>query len=279
MRKALLVVSLVPTMAMAQQAISGTISAAFQGFNTYGQAEVQMSLALQCSLTCPPSAPTLHYGVRGLIDATFASAPTESAAYVSAGLATAVDPTGSASQVTTNFKAGTVFRLKAKSCSCWCGNGVGEGGYIDLETPDVVVPARVHTASLSAPGSESSVLVSAQPRGSESVDVQLSGAGLSETRSLTAADFGSNDSVFVRFTPTTAGTVAITATLRPSGVAQTATFTISSGSSGAGGGSGGGGGSTGGGAGGGGDEPSGCAVSPVSPLLVLALAALARRAR
>jgi hypothetical protein len=283
--KTALIATLLPAVSLAQS-ISGTFSASFQGFGAYGEPQVQMDLALQCSLTCPPSAPTLHYAVAGGVDAYFVSAPSESAGSVSTGFASAVDPGGASSTLSTSFKPGSVFKLRAKSCTCWCGNRVGEGGYVDLESPQVVIPAWIGTPILSPPGRESSIILTATPRGSETVEVQMTGAGLNETRTLTQADFGTNGSVFVRFTPTMAGTVTVTATLRPSGVAQTRTYDItgSSSSSGTGGASG-----VGGGAGGGdgssdgegcGGTGQGCNAGVSGPALFLAFVTwLGRRRR
>lgn len=281
MRLLAALVLLVSVPASAQTAISGTFSAAYQGFNAFGVPLVKLTLSLQCSLTCDASAPTKSFAVRGLADATFASAPAESTGSVSVSFASDVYDDGFSEAVSESFSAGSAFVVHAKSVSCQCGNRTGEGGYINLDTQTVAVPPWFSGSSFKA-GFEQSGVVAAKPRGSETVQVQLQGAGLGSTQTFSAADYGTESGVFVRFTPTAAGTLTVTSTLLPHGASHVRTFEVTAGSSGSGGGSGGSGGGDGtGGSGGGGEGGFGCASVPAGSALplLLALAGLARRRR
>lgn len=275
MRTALLVALLGSHVALAQQAISGTYTATFEGFDQYGGTKVRLKLDLTCSLSCPPSAPQLHYGVYGGVGATFVNAPEDSAAYISSGFGGAAD--GHNEYVNTDFDPGSYVVSVAKSATCWCGNRTGEGGYIDLSYGPFAVPPYVFTSTPQKAGREDAVIINAVPKGAETVTVQLKGAGLDETRVLTPADFGTAKSTFVRFTAKQAGALVITATLQPPGASDSKTVDVPpADSTGTGGGSSGG---TGGG--GGSDEPApeGCSTAAAGPLALAALLALRRRAR
>lgn len=263
--------------ALAQPAISGTLTAAFESFDTFGTTNTRLTISLQCALTCDASAPEKRIYVAGGVDAFFASAPTQTTGYVSSGFGQ--DPTGSSSYVSNSFQPGTAFKLKAKSATCMCGNRTGEGGYVDLESAVVAIPPFMLRGVTAAPGSEGSVLLRAKPLGAETVELRFLGAGLDRTTTLTAADFpGSQDTLIVPFTPTSEGMVTVTATLRPYGAAQTATFPVGAGTMTGGGGGGSG---TGGGEGSDGtdgtDGGGGCASTALAPALCLGLALLRRR--
>jgi|GEM_PF-6011878 hypothetical protein len=269
----LLLAVLLPTFAFGQ-AISGTFTGTFENFDSFGIPQVRLNLSLQCSLTCDASAPTLHYGAAGGVWAYFVNSPMDSAAYIGSGFGSADN--GQNSYVNTNFKAGSVSFGEAKSCTCHCGNRTGEGGYVTLRTANIVVPSRLVAPTLSRPNRESSVILTASPKGSESIVVSIVGAGLNETQTYTTTEFGTQDSVFVRFTPLTAGMVTVTATMQPSGVATTETYEIKADTTASGGGSG----STGGGSGGGGgaDVPAeGCSAVGFGPWVLLAALAFLRR--
>lgn len=249
--------------------ISGTLTATFDGFNEYRQPKTTVSLTLQCSLSCPPSRPELHYGAPGGTDAYFASAPAEDTdVYFGSGFGTADNGVN----VTTDrsFKPGSAVIVKTKSATCWCGNANGEGGYVDLESNVMVIPPAMLVDETMRQNDDESIIVNAVPRGAETVTVKLSGAGLDETRTLTQSDFGTQDGVFVRFTPTQPGTLTFTTTLNPHGATTTGSTTVTARAVPTGGGSGGSGGS--GGGGGSEEEPGGC--SSTGALALMSLGAL-----
>ncbi|MFT3706907.1 MAG: hypothetical protein QM817_04490 [Archangium sp.] len=267
------VVALVANPARAQMAISGTATVAFEGFNMYGVPQTRLTLNLSCSLSCPPSRPELHFS--SIVDAWFDGAPTERTGYVSAFFGS--DASGANSYVNDGFSAGSAFFIIGKSSSCWCGNANGEGGYIDIKSNTAAIPPWVGSTTGRA-GSQVSTVVNANPRGAETVEVKLLGAGLDETRTLTPADFGTQKAAFVRFTPTAPGTLVLTATLKPFGAGRSTDIVISADTSSSGGG--GGGDATGGGSGGGGggaDESNGCSTSPVIASMLMLGAWLRRR--
>ncbi len=271
MRLLLLAAALVSVPATAQ-AISGTSVAVFEGFNEFGSPLTKLTLTLQCGLSCPPEAPELHYRVNGGTDAWYAGKRDERAdSYTGAAfgnLSVNVD-------TDTGVKAGAAVVFISKSATCHCGNRIGEGGFIEIES-NVMAVAPGLSASNIRVGDEEAIVVSAKPQGTDTVTVKLSGGGLDETRTLTPADFGTQDGIFVRFTATQAGSMTITATLQPYGAVNTRTITVrarDSGSTGggSGGGSGGGGGSD--------DEPMGCSSTGVVSLLALGGLLLRRRAQ
>ncbi len=275
MRTMLLALTVLASAAQAQ-AISGTLTATFLDFTEFGGTNTRLTLNLACGLSCDASAPQLRYGVGG-VQAWFAAAPTENTGSIRSDFGSAAD--GQNSYVSEQFDTGIAFVVKAKSVSCHCGNRTGEGGYIDLESQVVAIPPWLSPGTAKVGDEYSAIVVSAQPRGGDQIVVRLQGGGLDETRTLTQADFGTQESIFVRFTPTQPGTLTYTATLQPYGASRTGTMTVADrGGSSSGGGSGG----TGGGSGGGTQEPEpfGCSVTPLTPLLALGLAlGRARRRR
>ncbi len=253
--------------ASAQTRIGGALSARFASFNEFGVPSVQVDFALTCSLSCDAAAPTLHYKIRGGTRSYFTSKPEESSGY-SLTPVDDLDPDGQATVTSEAIHAGTVNFIEAKSVTCECGNRLGEGGYIDLNTGTFVIPPWVQLSDSKA-GNENTAFINADLRGSESVEVTLSGV-LTETLTLTAADFDRRTYVLVR-SPTKAGTLSVTATLN--GVSRTSTATITPADSQA---TGGGTGNTGGGAGT--DGGAGCAVG-LGALLPLVTLLARRRAR
>lgn len=275
MRALLLATAVLASPAFAQAAISGTLTGTFEGFNEFGVPQTRLTMNLSCSLTCDASAPTKTFRVNGGTDGFFVNAPTETTGYVSSGFGG--DPAGQNSYVSEQFEAGTAFVLKAKSVTCHCGNRIGEGGYVDLESPAVVIPPWITASSLKA-GYDDAAVIAAQPKGAETVEVKLLGAGLDQVLTLAPADFGTNKAAFARFKPLVAGTLTITATLQPHGAARSLTLDVAANPNA---GTGGGAGGTGGGSGGGGGDapvdPFGCTAAPLSPGLLLAAALLRRR--
>jgi len=273
MRSSLLGVLLVPMLAFGE--ITGTFTGSFQGFDSAGTPQVQLNLSLQCGLTCTPSAPTLTYVISGGTSSYYASSRTDMTGYIGSGFGTAAS--GQNTVVNTSFKAGSVVVAEANSCSCYCGNAVGQGGHITLITDPIIIPPRIATETISSAGRESNVIIAASPRGPESIVVTISGAGLSDRVVMDALNF-SSDAAMLTFTPKTAGTLTMTVTMSPTGTAISKSWDIAAGTqTGTGGGSSSG---TGGGAGAG--EPDGPSCSGVGgePVLLLALAlAAARRAR
>lgn len=256
--------------------ISGAINATFEGVNEFGVPSVKLDLNLSCALTCPPSAPTLHFGVAGGVGGKFAGDPTSTAGYTSAFFGS--DPTGTNSTVTTSFPTGSAFFVLAKSATCWCGNANGQGGFVDLQTGTVTIPPRMLLDATARLTDNVYVNIDARPMGTDTVDVRLQGAGFDEVRTLPATAFGgssSSGSAQVIFQPKQAGTIAVTVTLQPYGVSSAVSqILITEKNASA---TGGGTGATGGGSGGGGSdaEPSGCATTP--GLLLAAVALLLRQ--
>ncbi len=269
-------VALCAATAQGQTAISGTFSANYAGTNSFGQPTVSLSLNLSCSLSCSSSSPTLHYGVAGGGDGHFLAAPSEKAGYVSSGFLSSVDPSGSATSDNTSFPAGSNFNVTAKSVTCHCGNATGQGGYIDLTTPDVHIPPFIGDALLGTTvGTNPMIIIHAAPRGGETLDVQASGAGVTFSRSYSQADVGGSDSVMPDLTPSQAGALTVTAVVSPGGAVATKTFDVQGGS---GGSSGGGGGNSSSGSGDGSGSSGGCSAAPGAPCLAaLALLAGLRR--
>lgn len=273
MRSLLVAAAVLASPAFAQ-AISGTLTGTFEGFNEFGVPQTRLTLSLACSLTCDASAPVKAFRVNGGTSGYFVNDAMESTGYVGTGFGS--DPSGQNSYVSEQFEAGTAFVLKAKSATCHCGNRFGEGGYVDLESQPVVIPPWISAGSIRA-GSDSAVVVSAQPKDPETVEVKLLGAGLDQTLTLTPTDFGTSKSTFARFKPLSGGALEVTATLKPHGASRTLTVDVPANpNTGTGGGSGGTGGGSGGG---GGDEPEpfGCSTGALAPALGLALALLRRR--
>lgn len=282
MRRAMTVVAVLLGCSASAQAISGTLSANFVGFNEFGQATTHLQVNLACALSCPSSAPTLSYSA-AFIEGFFIAEPLQNVGYVSYGFLTAIGPSGTASTDSTSFPPGSNFLIKATSVTCQCGGRTGEGGYIGLSSGVVNIPPWINVPEAPFKVGEFLFLtVAATPRVSETVDVTVKGAGIDFTRSFPASDFVSNNSTPTSSTkaldvaPTQPGTVTVTAAVTGGPVA-TKTFEVLA--SGAGGGSGGGASASGGGAGGG-SEPAGCAAVPaLLPLGAILWLALRRRAR
>jgi hypothetical protein len=281
-----LLVAAVATSSLARaQAISGTFSANFVSFDQYGQPTVHLALNLQCSLTCPSSAPTLHFG-SALADAYLLASPMQSVGYISVGFAAAIDPGGSSVADNTSFPPGSNFAAIARSVTCYCGNASGQGGFIDLTTMPVHVPPYVNV--LNQPvivGADPLVIINASPAPSETVDVHVVGGGLDQTFQFTSADFNvptsgpvTSQSKSLPLVFTAPGQATITASVGGA-PPYVATLQVLANPTGNGGGAGGGSGT-----GGGGDSPppaSGCNanVVPGSASFALALLVFALRAR
>jgi hypothetical protein len=259
-------------------AISGTLTASFKDFTSFGVPRVDLKLALQCTLVCPTTAPTLHYSVAGLVNAYFSAAPTESAGYVTVGFASNVDPTGTSETVSEAFSAGSTFYVEAKSATCYCGGRIGEGGYITLTSRPVTIPVTFSTPTGVKAGIEDFVIFNAKLRGTETVEVTLSGAGVSQTKTFTQQDLGTQNSASMNFTPTLPEMMTATATLRPSGVMSSASWMVAPGRPVTGSGGGSSSGSGGGSAGGDAPPKQGCS-SVAAPFLASLGLWMARRRR
>ncbi len=261
------------------QAISGTLSATFTGFNEFGQANTHVELNLGCALSCPVSAPELTYSA-SVIDGHFVAEPTQKAGGLSFSFASAVRTTGMAVGDTTIFQAGSNFSLKAEGVTCQCGGRTGEGGFIDIPSSAVNIPPWIAVPTPSPKAGAFYLLqVQATPRASETVTVTVKGAGADYTGTFPASDFRSTSTYPSAFPKiinvpvfTQAGTVAVTAVVS-GGPMSTRTFEVLAGGS-SGGGAGGGSG-----AGGGGEEdvPSGCTSVPMLLPFAMVLLALGRR--
>jgi len=267
--------------AHAQTAISGTFSATYTGTSDLGETTVALNLALQCSLTCGSSAPTMHYGVAGGANAHYLASPSDTLGSISFGFLSAVDLTGASSTDNTSFPPGSNFNVTATSVTCRCGNATGQGGYVDLTTNDVHIPPYIQPSNgpLTA-GYQTFVAITASPVGSETLDVHITGAGVDFTKTYTSAEIGPNGSdtvVLPSITPTQVGTMTATASVSTGPVA-TRTFDVVASGSGTGGGSGAGGGD-GSAAGGGDSSGGGCAAAPGGVVTALAMLFALRRRR
>ncbi len=275
MRIALFAAVLLFARSATAQDISGSFSAAFSEFNEFGVPIVALRLDLSCTLECPPSSPNLRYAVSGGADGHFLAEPSQKVGNVSYGFLSAVDPSGSSTYDSEAFPPGSNFNATATAVTCYCGNAVGQGGYIDLTTPDVSIPPWIFPPSeASTVGESLFIMIAAAPRGSETLDVEVTGAGISLSKSYSAAEAGgsggSPGTVALEVTATEAGTVKVKAVVSPAGAEATKTFEVTASSEG------------GGALGDAGDEPGG----PVGPtaaaiggLLVLALLAGMTRSR
>ena len=208
------------------KAISGTFTAAFEGFSQFGQPQVRLKLQLASSLTCPPSAPKLTFSVKGGVDAYFVSAPKEKVGYISAGFASAVEKDGHSEAVLTDIPAGSYSFAVAQSATCQCGRRYGEGGYIDLRTAPLAIPPWIGLALPAQVGQDDYLSITAKPRGAETVELHVTGGGLDLSRSYSVADFGTKNSLSLTVRPTKAGTLEVTATLQPVGAAHTFTYPV-----------------------------------------------------
>jgi hypothetical protein len=220
-KRVLLVLGLLaaPSVSFAQ-AISGTLTGSHNGYTETGSPKVDYALSLACSLTCSSSAPDLHFRARSGIDWKYASVSTENAGSVPTAVSSEIDKTGQ--------YGGTLTKLTARAVTCECGGRIGEGGYIDLSSQPIVIPPRVDEPFLLS-DNEHRVAITAKPKGGETVDVRIVGAGLDMTKSITEADFGGNDGYYVPFFPTEAGQVTITATLMPWNSSNSVPYTVGNG--------------------------------------------------
>lgn len=273
MRTLLTAVVLVASSAMAA-AIGGTMSATYLNSDR-GVPSVQVDVNLTCSLTCDASAPVKHFAIKAGIQSYYASAPTETGDY-SAFLATDLDLDGQASATSTSFKAGQTVFLKAGSVTCQCGNRTGEGGYLDLTTTNVVIPANISTETSVRVGDDVYFSVAADLRGAEQVELKAVGGGLDTTKVFGVADLSSQGYAINIIKFTAPGTATVTAKLLPSGVTSTQTWTVTANGSSTGGGTGSTGGGSGSG-GGGGATSQGCSTTGGLGLLAMLVLALARR--
>lgn len=274
MRVLLTAVVLVASSAMAA-AIGGTISATPVN-SAQGVPSVRVDVSLTCSLTCDASAPVKHFAIGAGMRSYYASAPAETGAYF-AFLTTDLDLDGQASATSTNFKAGQTVFLKAESVTCWCGNRGGEGGYVDLTTPNFVLPANIGIQTSVRVGDDVYFSVEADLRGAEQVELKTVGGGADTTRVFGVADLSSQGYAINIIKFTAPGTVTATAKLLPSGVTSTATWTVTPNGSSTGGGTGSTGAGAGGGSGGGGSASEGCSTTGGLGLLSLLVLAFARR--
>ena len=273
MRMLVMMVLGVATSAMAG-AIGGTVTASYAN-SDMRTPKVQIDVGLTCSLTCDPSAPTKHYQIVAGLQSYYASAPTETGDLF-VFYSTDLDLDGQASDLNSNFKPGQTVFLKATSVTCHCGNRTGEGGYIDLTTPNIVIPALISTETSVRVGDDAFFTAQADLRGAEQVEMKAVGGGLNTSKLFGVADLTQQGYAIYHVTFTEPGTATVTATLQPSGVVSTETWTVVARNSSTGGG--GGSSATGGGSGGGGSSsPEGC--STTGGLSVLALLALALRRR
>ncbi len=272
MRTLLMAVVVLVGSSAAAQSISGTVAATFTGFES-GTPQVRVDVNLACSLTCDASAPTKHFAIVAGIQNYYSAAPMETGSYF-AFLTTDLDPDGIATAVSTNFKPGSTTFLIAKSVTCLCGGRTGEGGYIDLTTGPIIIPAGLTTISPTKVGSDVYINADVDLRGGEQVELRVEGAGLSQTRLFGLADLTQHYASLV-VTPRAVGTVTVTATLKPSNVTSSTTFVVSDQTSS---GSGGGGGSSSGTGGGDGTAPMGCSTAGELGLLS-ALALVFKRRR
>jgi hypothetical protein len=288
MRSLLLAVVLVGSPVLAAD-IGGTFTGMYVSTDSFGIPTVDFAMNLTCTLTCTTAAPVKHFGL-GTINAVFASEPqTQLCLNAITSLGSDVDLTGAAVSHT-NPPPGSRVLGVSTGVTCWCGGSLarGQGGYIDLQTAPVIIPPTLKVLSSSPRAGEDLLfVVNGAPRGSETIDVTASGAGVSFTATLGPADLANGNSCptegtkLITVTPSSAGTLTMTATFQPGGSPVTVTQEIAAGSS-TGGGSGSTGGGSGGSAGGGsggGSAPGGCVAVPSSSLAGLGLLLLALRRR
>ena len=231
MRTVLVATALLVARGAAAQDISGTFSAAFRDFNELGVPIVSLRLDLSCTLECPTSSPNLRYAVSGGADAHFLAAPSQKVGNVSYGFLTGVDPSGSSAYDSEAFPPGSRFNATARSVTCYCGNAVGQGGYVDLTTPDVTLPPWIFVPTgTGVVGEPLYIMITSAPRGPETLDVEATGAGVSMSNRYSAEEAGGSGSspgtVLVEVTATEAGTVKLTAVVSPGGPKATKTVEV-----------------------------------------------------
>ena len=221
---AVIVALAVPAIANAQ-AIGGTYEASFAGFSPYGVPSVSLTLTLTCGLSCDAAAPDLHFGIAGQNDGYFAAAPMRETGWVGSGFGAATDKTGSATEENSSFKAGSNVFLIAHSVTCRCGNRTGQGGFIDLKTKTVSIPPWISLPTAAVVGTDVYLLVTASPRGAETVEVHATGAGVELTKLLSESDYPGTTVKSVIVHPTEPGTLTVSAVVG-GGTAATKTFEV-----------------------------------------------------
>jgi len=231
MRVALVVAIALAAVGSLAQAISGTFSAEFTDFNDFGVPTVRLKLDLACTLVCPQSSPNLHYAVKGGGSAHFLADPKQAVGSVSSGFVGGVDPSGKSSYDSEAFPPGANFSLTAEAVTCYCGNAVGQGGYIDLTTEDVSTPPWIQPpADRIAAGEPTFIIISSAPRGSETLDVEVTGPGVDISKSYSATEAGGSGkgpgSVLIEVTATGPGPLKVTAVVTPNGLKATKTFDV-----------------------------------------------------
>lgn len=231
MRSTLLVVAALCLPITSAADIKGTFPAAFTEFNEYGVPIVALRLDLSCSLTCPASSPVLHYAVKGGAGAHFLAEASQTVGNVSSSFLEGVDPSGESAYDSEAFPPGANFEVTAKAVTCYCGNAVGQGGYIDITTPKVAVPPWIQPPfSPPTVGEEMLILITSAPRGPETLDVQVTGAGIAFSQKYSAVEAGgsgkSPGTVAVQVTATRPDTVTVTAIVSPGGVKATKRFPV-----------------------------------------------------
>lgn len=128
--------------------------------------------------------------------------------------------------MTTDLPAGSSCFAVAKSATCQCGHRYGEGGYIDLRTAPLGIPPWIGLLLPAQVGQDDYLSITAKPRGTETVEVHVTGGGLDLSRSYSVADFGTQDSLSLTVQPTKADTMEVTATLQPVGATHTFTYPV-----------------------------------------------------
>jgi hypothetical protein len=231
MRSNLLVVAALCLPLTSAADIKGTFPAEFSDFNEYGVPIVALRLDLTCSLQCPASSPVLHYAVKGGAEAHFIAEDSQTVGTVSSSFLLGVDPSGKSAYDSEAFPPGANFEATAKAVTCYCGNAVGQGGYIDITTPKVSVPPWIQPPfSPPTVGEEMLILITSAPRGPETLDVEVTGAGIAFNQQYSAAEAGgsrkSPGTVAVQVTATRADTVTVTAIVSPGGVEAKKKFLV-----------------------------------------------------
>jgi len=188
------------------------------GDNEFGLANSEVEIQLSCQLSCPPTAPTLHYAT-GLGDYLF-SQTMERFDGLSYGLLSGVDPTGTSLQAKDGLPHGASYLARVTGANCYCGNRAVESGFIDLESNLIQIPPYINPLlePYVAGSPDSILIVMAAPRGSESVSVTITGAGTSESYEYSVTDFAGSTvegSVVIFPKPSQSGTLTVVATLNP----------------------------------------------------------------
>lgn len=207
------------------RAISGQFSARFESFSETGQPRVRLKLMLASTLKCPPSDPKLTFGVAG-VEVFFISDPREKPGVLGPEFAADLREDGVVDAVVTFLPPGSQVSARVRGATCQCGSRTGEGGAIDLHAQLVVIPPWVSFNGPLQAGSSATLTITAKPKGAETIEVKVSGAGLDLTKKFTAADFDRRTSVTWRVTPTAAGTLTTLAKMGGGAASHTRTFEV-----------------------------------------------------